>query len=102
MMKRALITGATSGIGLQMAIYLHKNGWKLTLTGRNERILKYLAKKFGSGTHYIALDLAKSGSAQKLYDFCNNTRIDFLINNAGFGVFGDFIETPLEQELELL
>lgn len=101
-MKRALITGATSGIGLQMAIYLHKNGWELTLTGRNETILKNLARKFGKGTNYIALDLAKPDSAQKLYDFCQNTQIDFLINNAGFGIFGDFAESSLEQELALL
>lgn len=101
-MKRALITGATSGIGLQMAVYLHKNGWELTLTGRNEKMLQRMAEKFGTGTKYIALDLSQQNSAQKLYDFCKDTRIDFLINNAGFGVFGDFTETSLEQELALL
>ena len=101
-MNYALITGATSGIGKEMAIYLHKMGWKLILTGRNEEVLKNMAQKFGNNTKYIALDLAKRGSAETLYQFCQGLRVDFLINNAGFGVFGNFTETSLEQELELI
>lgn len=101
-MKRALITGATSGIGREMAIYLHRKGWQLVLTGRNEIILKRMAQKFGTGTKYIALDLAERGAAERLYAFCKGTKIDFLINNAGFGVFGAFTESPLEDELALL
>ena len=101
-MKRALITGATSGIGREMAFYLHRKGWQLVLSGRNEAVLKKMAKKFGPGTKYIALDLAERGAAQKLYAFCRGTKIDFLINNAGFGPFGSFTESPLEQELELI
>ena len=42
-MKRALITGATSGIGREMAAYLHRKGWQLVLTGRNETVLKRMA-----------------------------------------------------------
>ena len=57
-MKRALITGATSGIGMQMALYLHRNGWELVLSGRNEKVLRRMADKFGRNTKYIALDLA--------------------------------------------
>jgi len=99
---RALITGATSGIGKEMAFYLHRKGWQLVLTGRNEEMLKRMARKFGSSTKYIALDLANSDAPQKLYDFCKDMRIDFLINNAGFGIFGEFSETSLDSELELL
>ena len=80
---RALITGATSGIGKEMAFYLHRRGWQLVLTGRNEEMLRRMAKKFGEGTRYIALDLAGRDAPQKLYEFCQGTRIDFLINNAG-------------------
>lgn len=101
-MKTALITGATSGIGMAMAICLHRKGWQLVLTGRNEDILKRMAKKFGTGTKYIALDLAQRDSAERIYDFCQGIKIDFLINNAGFGVFGEFTETDLDQELELI
>lgn len=101
-MKRALITGATSGIGREMAIYLHRKGWQLVLTGRNEKVLKRMAQKFGTGTKYIALDLAERGAAERLYAFCKGTKIDFLINNAGFGVFGAFTESPLADELALM
>ncbi len=99
---RALITGATSGIGKEMAFYLHRRGWQLVLTGRNEEMLRRMAKKFGEGTRYIVLDLAERDAPQQLYEFCQGTRIDFLINNAGFGVFGEFSETSLAQELAML
>ncbi|MBR0483676.1 MAG: SDR family NAD(P)-dependent oxidoreductase [Oscillospiraceae bacterium] len=101
-MKTALITGATSGIGMEMAVYLHHHGWELVLSGRNEKMLRKMAKKFGANTKYLALDLSERGSAEKLYQFCKGTRIDFLINNAGFGVFGEFTETDLDTELQLI
>ena len=101
-MKTALITGATSGIGKEMAIYLHNHGWELILTGRNSEVLRRMARRFGGHTRSIALDLSERGAAEKLIAFCEGTQIDFLINNAGFGVFGDFIDTPLEDELELI
>ncbi len=99
---RALITGATSGIGKEMAIYLHHMGWKLVLTGRNERILRQMAERFGNDTRYIALDLATPGAAEQLHLFCRDLRVDFLINNAGFGVFGPFTDTSLAEELEMI
>ncbi len=99
---RALITGATSGIGKEMAIYLHKLGWKLVLTGRNEQVLKEMAAAFGNDTRYIALDLGERDAPHALYRFCKGLRIDLLINNAGYGLFGRFTETPLEQELDLI
>ncbi len=101
-MKRALVTGATSGIGMEMAMYLHRKGWQLVLTGRNMDVLKRMAKKLGKDTRYLALDLAERDAAQRLYDFCKGMKIDFLINNAGFGVFGEFITSPLKEELALI
>lgn len=101
-MKTALITGATSGIGKEMAIYLHNHGWELILTGRNAEVLRRMTRRFGGHTRCIALDLAKPGSAEKLCAFCEGTQVDLLVNNAGFGVFGSFTDTPLEDELELI
>ena len=101
-MKRALITGATSGIGMEMAKYLHHEGWQLVLSGRNEKILKRMAEKFGADTRYLALDLSEQDAPERLYQFCQGLEIDFLINNAGFGIFGEFDKTDLKQELELI
>lgn len=101
-MKRALITGATSGIGKEIAKYLHRKGWQLVLTGRNQNMLARMAKKFGTGTKYIALDLAERDAPEKLYNFCKNLNIAFLVNNAGFGIFGEFTETNLTEELALI
>lgn len=99
---RALITGATSGIGKEMAIYLHRLGWKLVLTGRNVAVLREMAAAFGNDTRYIALDLGERGAPERLHEFCKDLRVDFLINNAGYGVFGKFSETSLDRELDLI
>lgn len=101
-MKRALITGATSGIGRQIAAYLHELGWQLVLTGRNERILQDMAASYGRDTRYIALDLSQRGAAEKLHAFCEGMDVELLVNNAGYGIFGAFAETSLESELNLI
>lgn len=99
---RAVITGATSGIGKEMAVYLHKRGWELVLTGRNSLQLARMAKQFGNHTRWIALDLAQPDAPYALHDFCKGMQIDLLVNNAGFGQFGEFTKTPLDRELAML
>ena len=101
-MKYALITGATSGIGKEMAVYLHQLGWDLVLTGRNEQVLAQMKAQFGESTRCITLDLSARGAAEQLYHFCLGTPIELLINNAGFGVFGDFADSSLKSELDLI
>lgn len=101
-MKRALVTGATSGIGRQIAVYLHEMGWHLVLTGRNERVLQEMALSFGGDTKFIALDLSQKGAAEKLHAFCEGMNVEFLVNNAGYGIFGAFADTSLESELNLI
>lgn len=101
-MKYALITGATSGIGKEMAVYLHELGWNLILTGRNKKVLEQMAEKLGPSTKYIALDLSRRGAAEELYQFCVGIPVELLVNNAGFGVFGDFADSSLKSELELI
>lgn len=98
---KALVTGATSGIGRCIAENLHKRGWELILTGRNEDMLKKLQQKLGK-TEIITADLSKEKDVYKVYDFCKDKRIDLLVNNAGYGIFGKFTETDLAEELDMI
>lgn len=98
----AVITGATSGIGMEMAEYLYKKGWKLILTGRNESVLEKLEKKYCGNAKVILLDMSDEKDVFKLYDFCKDTEVDMIINNAGFGIFGEFEKTDLKKETEMI
>jgi len=99
---RALITGATSGIGMSFAKQLHKRGWELVLTGRNEEILRKMQKKLGNNTQIITAELSDRNEVFKVYEFCREKDIDMLVNNAGYGIFGRFDETDINDELNML
>ena len=99
---KALITGATSGIGKAIAQEMSRRGISLILTGRNEEALLRMQETLPVHTEIIALDLAENQAPFTLYEFCRNNHVDILVNNAGFGVFGKFSETALQEELELL
>lgn len=98
---KALVTGATSGIGKKIAEKLNKMGWELILTGRNEKILAEMQSRLGN-TEIIAADLSEKSEVYKVYEFCRDKDIDMLVNNAGFGIFGKFGDTGLESELEMI
>lgn len=98
---KALITGATSGIGMCMAQQLSRQGWELILTGRNEKKLEELRDTLGK-TEIISADLSKREEAFRVYEFCRDKDIDMLVNNAGYGIFGRFDETDLEDELNMI
>ena len=97
---KALITGASSGIGRDMARELSKKGYELILVARNEEHLKELQKELNVKTKIISMDLSTEENCKKLYE--QEKDIDILINNAGFGVFGKFTETDLDRELSLI
>lgn len=99
---KALITGASSGIGRDMARYLSEQGWELILTARNESSLKKLSGELKTSSEIIPIDLADEKNVFSLYDRCRGQSIDLLVNNAGFGVFGEFDKTDLNDELELI
>ncbi len=99
---KALITGATSGIGKCIAYSLHKRGWELILTGRNENVLKELQKKFGKGTEIIKAELSDRKEVFRLYKLCKGKNIDMLVNSAGYGIFGKFDRTDLKDELNMI
>lgn len=87
----ALITGASSGIGMALATLMAQRGHHLLLVARSEDKLHTLRKalqaEHGVTVHVLGLDLARPGAAQTLYDHCHreNLRINILVNNAGFG-----------------
>lgn len=104
----ALITGASSGIGRDMAKYLNSLGYNLIITSRDEQNLKKIKKELNSKNNnlvdIIIADLSKTEECIKLY---NNVKekyknIDVLINNAGFGLCGEFTKTDLNMELNMI
>ena len=97
---KVLITGASSGIGEEMAYYLSKLGYDLILVARNEEKLKEIKNKIKNNVEIISTDLTKKENCLKLHNQVND--IDILINNAGFGLFGEFSNTDLEKEIEMI
>jgi uncharacterized protein len=108
MNKTALITGASSGIGLELAKIHASKGGNLVLVARNKSKLDELKldleKQYKISVYTIGKDLSKPNTAQEVYDETahQNITIDFLINNAGFGNFGMFHETDWNKELQMI
>jgi uncharacterized protein len=107
-MKTALITGASNGIGLELAKIHASKGGNLVLIARNkaklDEIKSELEKQFKVSVYTIGKDLSLSNAAQEVYDETSkqNIQIDYLINNAGFGDFGMFYETDWNKELQMI
>ncbi len=104
----ALITGASSGIGLELARRFAANGFDLVLVARRKDKLDELAQLLATNhaikAHVIEADLAQVEASREIYDKVKalGTTIDILVNNAGFGARGPFAEIPLERELEMI
>ncbi len=98
----AVITGATSGIGKAIAETLSRRGWELILTGRNETVLQEMRRSLPTKVDIIPLDLSEAEAPDTLFRFCQKRPVELLVNNAGFGVFGKFSETSLDDELEMI
>jgi hypothetical protein len=99
---KALITGASSGIGKDMAIYLSELGYDLIVVARRKDKLKELKDMLTTDVRIIDLDLSNEKECYKLYDKVKKENIDILINNAGFGVHGNFYDTDLNKEIEMI
>ena len=98
----SLVTGASSGIGLEICKYLASKKHNLILTARNEQKLKdlslELSNNFKIKCDYISCDLSKIESPKEIYDYCNSKKynINVLVNNAGFALPDSFEKTPME------
>lgn len=100
---KALITGASSGIGRDMARYLAQKGWDLILVARREDRIKELQEELRQvEVQCITLDVGKAEDCYALYERVRDDKIDMLINNAGFGLAGEFAETDLQTELNMI
>lgn len=100
---KALITGASSGIGREIAKYLASLNYDLIIVARNTEKLNQLKSEIKNvDVRVITLDLSREQDALDLYEHLKGDRIDFLVNNAGFGAYGKFTEVPLETELALI
>jgi len=97
--KIALVTGASSGIGLEMSRQLASEGYELILVARSEEKLLAIARELGNAKVIVA-DLAQPDAPRRVFDSAGP--VDVLINNAGYGVSGPFAETDLENELEMI
>ena len=99
---KALVTGASSGIGKEIAYYLASLGIDLIVVARNKENLEKIKKDVNVNVKIITMDLITRDNIFKLYDMVKSDDIDILINNAGFGLFGTFDETDLNRELEMI
>ena len=108
MKKTALITGASSGIGLELAHIFASKGNNLVLVARSKEKLEVLKQelenKFGISVYNIVKDLSEISSSKSIFDEIQNQniRIDYLVNNAGFGDFGVFAECNWDKQLEMI
>lgn len=102
----ALVTGASSGIGRDIARSLARHGINVIITarrhGRLDELKRELVKKYGVKVKVITADLSDEKQVFGLYENVKKYHVDIFINNAGFGVFGEFTETDIEDELNML
>ncbi|MDP8982928.1 MAG: SDR family oxidoreductase [Acidobacteriota bacterium] len=99
-MPKALITGASGGIGLELARVFAREGYALVLVARSEKRLQELAAELKTETVVIANDLTRPGAAQEVFEQVR--QVDVLVNNAGFGSSGKFVEAPLDEQLGMM
>jgi short-subunit dehydrogenase len=99
---KALITGASSGIGLDMARYLSTKKWELILVARSKDKLEEIQEQLPTKVTIIVADLSNEQKVKELYAFAKKENIDVLINNAGLGDFGYLTDTDINKDLELI
>ena len=106
--KTALITGASSGLGWELANVFAREGYHLVLVARNEDKLYALKNQleaaYGIAAEVVAQDLAQRDAARKVFDYTTQKGIvvDVLVNNAGFGDFGPYAACDWQKQYEMV
>ena len=107
-LKTALITGASSGIGFELINLFAKDKINLVLVSRNRNklldIQRNITSKYKIKVFIFPSDLSASNSAEKVYQFCcsKNLKINYLVNNAGFGIYGDFVDNKFDDIQQMI
>ncbi|MBB5634183.1 hypothetical protein HDE68_000068 [Pedobacter cryoconitis] len=108
MNEYALITGASKGIGKSIAVSLAESGYHLLLVARSESDLLLLSQSIVAAykveVHYLSVDLSSSAAVLEIADWCNRktTNLSILVNNAGYGLWGNFDQLSIQQQLNML
>jgi len=108
MPSTALITGASNGIGKELAYLFAKHQYNVVLVARNEQKLTQIASElehnFGITAHVITQDLSSKEADEIIANQLHEKRIeiDVLVNNAGFGLYGEFAHTSLDEEIRMI
>ncbi len=99
--KWAIVTGGSSGIGREFVLELSRKGLNVIATGRNEERLRQLAdevkEEFKTEIHTFVVDLSSPQEVKRFIDQVSNFEIDLLVNNAGFGLYGEFVKLDLKE-----
>lgn len=98
----ALVTGASSGIGREIAIQLSKRGYDLILVARRKDRLEEIAQTITTNCQIITADLSKLDETRALYEKTKDQNITVLINSAGYGLLGDMATTDIDRELNMI
>ena len=99
---KALITGASSGIGRSFAYILASQGYDLILVARRKNRLENIKNSVSVNVTIINIDISTTFNCHKLYNKVRTMDIDIVINAAGFGLIGDFKDTNLDRELDMI
>jgi len=106
--KYALVTGATMGIGYELAKLFAQNHYNLVIVARNQQELdttaEELKQQYGVNVVTLSQDLSKREGSFEVYDFikARGIQVDALVNNAGQGQYGEFVDTDINRELEII
>lgn len=106
--ETALITGASSGIGLELANLFAADKSDLVLVARRKDLLEKfggeIGQKHGGKVRVLAKDLADPAAPRAIFDelAADDVQVDVLVNNAGFGAVGDFVQLPIQRQMDML